>query len=150
MTATDQRADAPTHAGGVVFRLVDNKLECLLIQASRAPHEWVFPKGHIEEGETPEVAARREVREEAGVEAVSAGAIHDVAFAVDGKEIRVRFFLMRMVRSGLGAERREQRWCSQADAEQLLAFDSSKTTLRLAFAQAGSLFARGSAPDGVA
>jgi ADP-ribose pyrophosphatase YjhB (NUDIX family) len=147
MSAIDRRADALTHAGGVVFRLVEDRLECLLVRASRAPYEWVFPKGHVEEGETLEVAACREVREEAGVEAVLAGVIDDLAFTVDGKEVRVRYFLMRMVRSGLDAERREQHWCSQADAERLLAFDSAKRILRLAFAQAGGLFARGGTPD---
>lgn len=147
MSSIDRRADALTHAGGVVFRLADDRIECLLVHASRAPCEWVFPKGHIEEGETLEVAACREVREEAGVEAVSCGAIDDVAFTVDGKEVRVRYFLMRMVRSGLDSERRERRWCSQADAERLLAFDSAKRILRLAFATAGALFARGSEPD---
>ncbi len=30
--------------------------------------EWVFPKGHIEEGERPEEAAIREVQEETGFE----------------------------------------------------------------------------------
>ena len=31
--------------------------------------DWVFPKGHVESGETPLQAALREVREEAGIEA---------------------------------------------------------------------------------
>lgn len=50
-------------AGGIVLgdsgtiALVRNRTETL----------WFFPKGHIEEGETDEVAARREIQEETGL-----------------------------------------------------------------------------------
>ena len=36
--------------------------------ALRRGGEWVFPKGHLEQGERPEDAAIREVREETGLE----------------------------------------------------------------------------------
>lgn len=51
-------------AGGVVFSRDGRVL--LLGHASGA---WVFPKGHVEEGETSHAAALREVAEEAGVAA---------------------------------------------------------------------------------
>ena len=53
-------------AGCVVFRKSDGLVEVALIQ----PHErnaWALPKGFIEAGEPPEVAAQRETREEAGL-----------------------------------------------------------------------------------
>ncbi len=37
--------------------------------------EWVFPKGHLETGETAEHAAIREVREEAGIDVRLSGAL---------------------------------------------------------------------------
>lgn len=49
-------------AGGVVF----NPQGWVLILRHRRG-EWVFPKGHIDPGETPLQAALREVAEEAGV-----------------------------------------------------------------------------------
>jgi 8-oxo-dGTP pyrophosphatase MutT (NUDIX family) len=49
-------------AGGLVVR--DG--EVLLI-ATAGGRRWQLPKGHVEEGETPEHAAVREVREETGV-----------------------------------------------------------------------------------
>ncbi len=48
-------------AGAVVF----SGGRCLVMRRGR---EWTFPKGHIEPGETARDAARREVREETGLE----------------------------------------------------------------------------------
>ncbi len=53
-------------AGGVIYRFSKaDELEILLV----ADHfdRWTIPKGHIEEGETAQEAAIREIGEEAGV-----------------------------------------------------------------------------------
>ena len=60
---------------------------------------WSLPKGHIEEGETPEVAAIREVQEETGIESIiekSLGVI-DFWFMAGGKRIHktVHHYLFR-------------------------------------------------------
>jgi diadenosine hexaphosphate hydrolase (ATP-forming) len=53
-------------AGGIVFRHgKDGKIEILLIQDAK--ERWTIPKGHIEEGETAQQTARREIGEEAGL-----------------------------------------------------------------------------------
>jgi ADP-ribose pyrophosphatase YjhB (NUDIX family) len=49
-------------AGGVV---VNGEGRVLLV--SQYGTSWSLPKGHLEEGETPLEAARREIREESGV-----------------------------------------------------------------------------------
>ena len=51
-------------AGGVVF---NRRGEVLVIQHRNGT--WVFPKGHLEPGETHLAAALREVEEEAGIPA---------------------------------------------------------------------------------
>lgn len=53
-------------AGGIVFRRNAKKdIEILLIQDHK--DRWTIPKGHIEEGETAQDCARREIGEEAGL-----------------------------------------------------------------------------------
>ncbi len=53
-------------AGGVVFRRdKEGGIEILLIQDAK--DRWTIPKGHIEEGETAQEAAKREIGEEAGL-----------------------------------------------------------------------------------
>lgn len=53
------------NAGIVVFR-ADKKV--LLCQRSDMEDSWQFPQGGIEEGETPEQAAARELREETSLQ----------------------------------------------------------------------------------
>jgi len=53
-------------AGGVPMRLLEGRTQLLLIH--RPGHDdWTLPKGHIEPGEHPLVAAVREVSEETGL-----------------------------------------------------------------------------------
>lgn len=55
-------------AGGIVFRHGEKGIEILLIQDAK--DRWTIPKGHIEEGETAQQTARREIGEEAGLKQV--------------------------------------------------------------------------------
>lgn len=53
-------------AGGIVWRRnKDGEVEILLIQDAK--DRWTIPKGHIEEGETAQQTAKREIGEEAGL-----------------------------------------------------------------------------------
>jgi len=77
-------------AGGVVL---NRKGEVLLIRDRNG--YWVFPKGHIEPGETPEQAAVREVREETGIEAHIIAPLGETRYVNDrGVPREVVWFLM--------------------------------------------------------
>ena len=69
---------------------------------------WSLPKGHIEEGETPEVAAIREVAEETGItsEITQSLGVIDFWFMAGGKRIHktVHHFLFREVGGTLQAQ----------------------------------------------
>lgn len=58
-------ADRILSAGVVVVRRVDDEWRVLLL---RVYNYWDFPKGVVEPGEDPLTTARREVREETGIE----------------------------------------------------------------------------------
>ena len=53
-------------AGGIIFRHnKEGRIEILLIQDAK--DRWTIPKGHIEEGETAQQTAKREIGEEVGL-----------------------------------------------------------------------------------
>jgi len=122
----------PTHAGGVIYRVERDDVEFLLVTARKRPDEWVFPKGHIEIGETPEQAAVREVREESGVSADVISFLEDVHIRLSGEDQVVRYFLMRAVQRGVPGEGRRSLWLPAEDALSRLTFDEARGSLRKA------------------
>lgn len=77
--------------GGVVF---NSKNEVLLLR-DRSGY-WVFPKGHIDSGETSEATVVREVREETGVKAQALDNLHTTRYCNSQNiEREVQWFLMR-------------------------------------------------------
>jgi 8-oxo-dGTP pyrophosphatase MutT (NUDIX family) len=118
-----------THAGGVVYRLSSGRRRYLLVASTGALAEWVLPKGHVERGETIEEAARREVREEAGVLATALLRLRVVSFRRAGESVRVRFLLMRASGRAAATERRRVRWASYREARRLLAFADAREVL---------------------
>jgi 8-oxo-dGTP pyrophosphatase MutT (NUDIX family) len=120
-----------THAGGIVILLEEGSPRYLVITAKKDPLRWVFPKGHINPGETPEVAAEREVSEEAGVEAKILESVGSTEFKKkDGWCGCVEFFLMRYVRDKEQREARNRRWCTYEEALGLLSLDYALDLLR--------------------
>jgi diadenosine hexaphosphate hydrolase (ATP-forming) len=115
-----------------VYRPDDQR--CLLVRSTDQKH-WVFPKGHIEAGETPEAAAVREVSEEAGVGAEVVSRLGTMAYATSKEEVRVAIFLMHLVTEGSPHEPRELGWFTWDEAERRLDFEEAKALLRLARAE---------------
>ena len=95
------------HSGknGLLIGRIDHK------DASGQRILWSLPKGHIEEGETPEQAALREVAEETGIESTIERAlgIIDFWFMAGGKRIHktVHHYLFRESGGLLAAQETE-------------------------------------------
>jgi 8-oxo-dGTP pyrophosphatase MutT (NUDIX family) len=88
-------------AGGVVYRRDGDSIEVVLAsrRTRRGELAWGLAKGGIEEGESLEDAAVREVREETGIEAEIEDSLGDTRYFYVWEDTRIRktvhFFLMR-------------------------------------------------------
>jgi len=77
-------------AGTLLYRWNEGQLEVLLVHPSgnynrKAP--WSIPKGLVDEGESLEDAARRETREETGVEAGPLVELGDITYTKSRKRV---------------------------------------------------------------
>jgi len=117
-----------THEGAVVFSRRNDQVLYLVVSSSDGLN-WVLPKGHIDPGETPEIAALRELEEEAGVvgEIVVPLSVRD--FIKGGKEAAVKFFLVLETGVAESKEDRTVRWEEQAAAQQLLTYEEAREAL---------------------
>lgn len=123
-------------AGGVAFREVDGRIEIAII-LTNPERRWQLPKGMIDEGESFEDAALREVREEAGIETELVGQLErtEYWFSADRDGTRTRFhkfvhwFLMRY-RSGNVEDHDDEvfeaRWEAVDDALRMLVFKNER------------------------
>jgi 8-oxo-dGTP pyrophosphatase MutT (NUDIX family) len=117
-----------THAGAVVFRKRADQVLYLVVSSSDGLN-WVLPKGHIDPGETPEIAALRELQEEAGIVGEIVAPLSARQFIKGGKEAAVQFFLVREIGATESTEDRTVRWEEEAAAQQLLTFAEAREAL---------------------
>ena len=117
-------------AGGIVVRFARGSRHYLLVRGKKHPEHWIFPKGHVEKGESAEEAAVREVREEASVEGRVVAPAGTLEFSRPDKKVRVEYFWMIYVKAAPRGEERESRWCTHEEALALLTFQSSRRLLK--------------------
>ena len=129
-------------AGGVAFRWRDSEPEMAIVSV-KPKMRWQLPKGIVDPGETPEVTAVREVREEAGIETDLLALIETIEYwyrAVKyGKPVRyhkfVHFYLLQY-RSGDVSDHdheiAEARWVRFEEAIEMLAFESERRVVEKA------------------
>jgi 8-oxo-dGTP pyrophosphatase MutT (NUDIX family) len=123
-------------AGGVAFRWVDSEPEMVIVSV-KPKLRWQLPKGIVDPGESPEVTAVREVKEEGGVETERLGLIETIEYwyrsVKNGKPVRfhkfVHFYLLEYRGGDVSNhdhEVEEARWVSFDDAVEMLEFKSER------------------------
>jgi 8-oxo-dGTP diphosphatase len=129
-------------AGGVAFRWRDSEPEIAIV-SMKPKLRWQLPKGIVDPGESPEITAVREVKEEAGVETERLGLIETIEYwyrsARNGKPVRyhkfVHFYLMKYLRGDVADhdhEVEEARWVSFDEALGMLEFKSEREVVETA------------------
>jgi 8-oxo-dGTP pyrophosphatase MutT (NUDIX family) len=129
-------------AGGVAFRQNKGRIEIALISVGEQKR-WQLPKGLIDKGESPEAAAQREVREEAGIDCEPVERIDKIDYWYNwtegGEKFRYHkfvYFYLLGYRAGNvddhDHEVNEARWVEIGKAIEMLAFDSEKRVVEKA------------------
>ena len=149
MTARS-RAAQETSAGGVVYRIASGG-EPLFLLIRDSYRNWGFPKGHLEDGELPDAAALREVREETGLAGLELrGEIEtiDWYFRFRGRLIHkiCHFYLMETSVAATSPQRAEGitacRWMPIADALKTISYANAKAVLQRASEMVGAALPR--------
>jgi 8-oxo-dGTP pyrophosphatase MutT (NUDIX family) len=129
-----------TSYGGVVLRG-----EELLVITPAGKRVTGLPKGGMEDGETPEQVAAREVREETGVIAKVLEPLGDVRYTYrrGGRRVRktVHFFLCEYVRGSTNDHDHEvddARWIALESALQALSYPGERALIERLLAQKAS------------
>jgi 8-oxo-dGTP pyrophosphatase MutT (NUDIX family) len=120
-------------AGGVCVRRVDGRDHVAAIRV-KGGKVLALPKGGMESGESPEQAARREVREEAGVDGKVLSKLGDVEYWYvrrNGTRVlkSVAFYLLRYLSGSVDDHDHEvdsAEWVALDDAERLLQYEGEK------------------------
>jgi diadenosine hexaphosphate hydrolase (ATP-forming) len=96
--------------------------------------EWILPKGHIEPGEDPAVAALRELEEETGLLGSEPIYVGTDQFSMDGQLVRVAYFAVTAIPGPHWPEHENKdAWlCAPEEAMARLSFEGVKRILRLA------------------
>jgi 8-oxo-dGTP pyrophosphatase MutT (NUDIX family) len=146
-----RKAEREVSAGGIVFRRdPDGQPHFLLIKDSYG--NWGFPKGHLEAGESPAVAAQRETEEETGLAGLSLhGPIRviDWHFRFRGRFIHkyCHFFLFESA-DGEPVPQTDEgitecQWLPLEEALSELSYENARGVLRRAGDMARTLIAMG-------
>jgi 8-oxo-dGTP pyrophosphatase MutT (NUDIX family) len=125
-------------AGAIVFRRENNEIKYLLIKYGWG--HWEFPRGGIEKGENLEETARREIKEETGIEDVNfiKGFKEWIKFFLkqEGENImKIAIFLLAETKTKeirLSHEHDDYLWLNYEDALEKLTFDDSKKVIEKA------------------
>jgi diadenosine hexaphosphate hydrolase (ATP-forming) len=122
--------DAVLQAGGIAFRGSGRDLSILLVTSKKQAGFWIFPKGHVEPGESSAQAGERETLEEAGVSGDLLGPVGTpLEYDWSGRRYSVQYFLIRATSESPASDGRTIAWLPFDEALKRLSFDDTRRLL---------------------
>jgi 8-oxo-dGTP pyrophosphatase MutT (NUDIX family) len=120
-------------SGAIVYKFKNGRPQVLVVNAKKSPGNRIFPKGHVEPGETGEQAAERELLEEAGIEGVAVRFLAELSHHIGESRYAVAYYLLRYGSvKGTGEQNRNPTWYPVEEALSLLTFPDSRELLKSA------------------
>ena len=126
-----------TSSGGVIYRKSDRGVEVVLILV-KGGRIWGLPKGLMDKGETPEMTAVREVREESGLDGRIIEKLGDISYwyYIQAENMKCRktvhFYLMEYIGGNTSQHDSEvdtAEWFPLEEAIQRISYQGDKTIL---------------------
>lgn len=122
--------------GAVIYRKYHGNTEILLVRNIKSGH-WSFPKGHVEEGETEEETARREIKEETGLDVLLDTDFRETVIYSPKKNTKktVVYFVGRAISHELIPQREEisqLRWQEIGQAAGVLSYENDRVIVNKA------------------
>lgn len=120
--------------GAIQFRVIDNKVQYLILKSLEPHSYWGFAKGHMEGSETEEETCIREVFEETGIRIKIENnfRIVDKYKISEDIEKEVVIFLGNTKEQSVTIQQQEimdYKWCNYTTAINLLTFEGSRNIL---------------------
>lgn len=121
-------------AGGMIYRQAQDGYYFVLVLDAYG--KWTFPKGHVEDGESQEQAAVREIQEETGLHNLKIieylGETEVKVHKPDAKPFRklIKYYLVETAETEIKIpdtkELQDIKWYTQTEALQTLGYDNAK------------------------
>ena len=114
--------------GGIIFYKTRQNTKILLVKNNNGRY-WSFPKGHIEDGETEQQTAIREIKEETGLDVTITPGFREISEYCPFGKIRKRvvFFLARAFTDNVKIQEEEidsYIWVDLQQARKLCSYDN--------------------------
>lgn len=122
--------------GAIVYRRFHGNIEILLIKHVNSGH-WSFPKGHVEGDETELETAKREIKEETGLDVILDQTFREtVSYSPRRDTQKIVVYFLALARNYDFVPQEEEiaeiRWVDIVRAARMLTYENDKTIVNKA------------------